>query len=150
MITYSYHAAPYIPRIYVFDSWASTFDPFADSATPPPSPLPGSGTVHLSSASMSLLFSLFYATQLGSCDICLSAFFHLAYCPQSPSVLSKMARFHFLCLNPWFIYTVFSWSIHQVMTLRLLPYLGVTIVNNTAVNRSMNLSFWSVVFIFFS
>lgn len=115
-----------------------------------PPRFPGSSMAHLSSASMSLLFSLFYATQLGSCDICLSAFFHLAYCPQSPSVLSKMARFHFLWLNPLFIYTIFSWPIYQVMTLRLLPYLGVTIVNNTAVNRSMNLSFWSVVFIFFS
>lgn len=124
--------------------------PLTPSQFHQPPPPPGSGAVRLSSASMSLLFSLFCATQLGSCDICLSAFFHLAYCPQSPSVLSKMARFHFLWLNPLFIYTIFSWSIYEEMTLRLLPYLGVTIVNTAAVNRSMNLSFWNVVFIFFS
>lgn len=127
---------PYIPRTYLFYSSASTSDPFTTFATRLDSlPL---ATVGLSSVSMSLLFCLFYATPLGSWDICLSAFFHSAYCPERPSVLPQMARFHSLWLNPLFIYTVFSLSIYQLMILRLLPYLGITIVNNAAVNMSMH------------
>ena len=126
----------YIPRTYLFYSSASTSDRFTTFATRLDSlPL---ATVRLSSVSMSLLFCLFYVTQLGSCDICLSAFFHSAYCPQSPSVLPQMARFHSLWLNPLFVYTIFSLSIYQLMILRLLPYLGVTIANNAAVNMSVH------------
>lgn len=98
----------------------------------PPDSLP-LATANLPSVSVSLLFRLFYATQWGSCAICLSAFFHLAYCPQSPPVLPQMARFHFSRPNPLFIYPIFSLSICQLVTLRPLPYLGVTVVNTAAV-----------------
>ena len=90
--------------------------PLTLSAISPPPALDSLplATANLPSVSVSLLFCLFYATQWGSCDICLSAFFHLAYCPQSPQFCHKWQDFTFYgqihCLyTPHLLYPFISW-----------------------------------------
>ena len=121
-----------MPRIYLFYSWASTFDPFCNFTTPRPRlPASGYGQSALCVCELAFLFVLCHTVRIvWYLSFCLLSFSIL---PSKSTVLPQMARFHFLRPNPLFIYPTSSLSIYQLVTLRLLPYLGVAIVNTAAV-----------------
>ena len=71
--------------------------------------LPPSITFLLSASVSSFFFT--FCIQVRAFSISVSAFFHLSYCPQVPSMLSQMAAFpsfSWLDNSPLFIYTTSS------------------------------------------
>ena len=138
MINYSYHAAPYIPRIYVFDSWASTSDPS------PILPAPSIPWLWHGPSVLCIYELAFFSVLCHTIRI----MWYLSFCLLSFSILpSKSISFVkngkislFMAKSVVYTHRIFLIHLSSEDT-QVIPYLGVTIVNNTAVNRSKNVFF---------
>ena len=93
-----------------------------------------------------------YKREKNSLCVSLSDLFHLTYCPQGQSMLSRIARFHSFFTAEWYsmAFIYHNLFIYSSTSGHSGCFYVLVIGNNASVNMEVPISFWVNVFIFFN